>query len=101
MVFYGTRIKEHKFTKVLIINKRWFKDMDFCMMFHPYLENVLKLTILSDLKLCNDCNLQQSCNCTLPITPWEGANAMDAAVMAYANISVLGQQLKHDIYSST
>ncbi|KAK2553146.1 hypothetical protein P5673_025603 [Acropora cervicornis] len=42
---------EHKFTKVLIINKRWFKDMDFCMMFHPYLENVLKLTILSDLNV--------------------------------------------------
>lgn len=28
--------------------------------------------------------------------PWEGANALDAAVMAYSNISVLRQQLRPD-----
>lgn len=28
--------------------------------------------------------------------PWEGVNALDAAVMAYSNISVLRQQLKPD-----
>lgn len=28
--------------------------------------------------------------------PWEGVNALDAAVMAYTNISVLRQQLKPD-----
>ena len=26
--------------------------------------------------------------------PWEGVNALDAAVMAYQNISVLRQQMK-------
>lgn len=28
--------------------------------------------------------------------PWEGVNALDAAVLAYNNVSVLRQQLKPD-----
>ena len=28
------------------------------------------------------------------LSPWEGQNALDAAVLAYTNISVLRQQLK-------
>lgn len=28
--------------------------------------------------------------------PWEGANALDAAFLAYSNVSVLRQQIKPD-----
>lgn len=49
MVFHGTQLRNTDLPKELMPNKRCCKDMDFCMMFHPYPENVLKLTIMFDL----------------------------------------------------
>ena len=34
------------------------------------------------------------CSAHAALSPWEGQNALDAAVLAYTNISVLRQQLK-------
>lgn len=64
-------------------------------MFHPYPENVLKLTILSDLNIM----IVTYKGHATPL--YQLHPGKDAAVLAYANISVLGQPLKHDIYSPT
>lgn len=43
------KLRNTDLPKVSMTNKCCFKDMDFRMMFHPYPENLLKLTTLFDL----------------------------------------------------
>lgn len=90
----GTPAEEGGSGKVKLIEKGAFDDVDLAMMVHPYCCNILRPNFLA--------------NCYIKITyhgkaahaaafPWEGINALDAAVLAYTNISVLRQQLKSTI----
>ena len=85
IVLLGTPAEEGG-GKIQMINSGYFKDIDFCMMVHPCPVDVLKPVILS----------RESVTVTYKghaahaaAFPWEGINALDAAVMAYNNISVL------------
>ena len=89
----GTPAEESGCGKVRLYEKGAFENVDVAMMIHPMPATVIAPGFLAD--------------CTLRVTytgkaahaaayPWEGLNALDAAVMAYNNISVLRQQMKPD-----
>ncbi|EMD37091.1 hypothetical protein CERSUDRAFT_106098 [Gelatoporia subvermispora B] len=64
VVLLGTPAEEGGGGKVILIDRGAYQEMDVCLIAHAAL------------------------------SPWEGQNALDAAVLAYTNISVLRQQLK-------
>ena len=74
-----------------MINNGCFKDVDFCMMVHPCSVDVLNPSILS-AQLVDVTYKGHAAHATA--FPWEGINALDAAVMAYNSISILRQQMK-------
>lgn len=87
----GTPAEEGGSGKVKLIQKGAFDDVDLAMMVHPFTCNTLEPNFLA--------------NCYVKVTyfgkaahaaafPWDGVNALDAAILAYTNISALRQQLK-------
>ena len=91
IVVLGTPAEEGGGGKVLMINNGCFKNIDFCMMVHPTTEDVLKPIHLAFESVTVTYKGHAAHAAAFP---WEGINALDAAVMAYTNISVLRQQLK-------
>ena len=91
VVVLGTPAEEGGGGKIRMMRKDGFKDIDYCMMVHPTpIDSTLPLVLSRE---------------TLEATfkgeaahaaafPWEGINALDAAVMAYNSISMLRQQMK-------
>lgn len=74
-----------------MINNGCFKGVDFCLMVHPYPYDVLKPSFLA---LENVTVNYKGHAAHAAAFPWEGINALDAAVMAYNSISMLRQQMK-------
>ncbi|XP_078368051.1 xaa-Arg dipeptidase-like [Oculina patagonica] len=74
-----------------MIKNGCFKDIDLCMMVHPcpYDDLKPKETALEGATVTYKGHAAHAA-----AFPWEGINALDAAVMAYNNISVLRQQIK-------
>jgi len=91
IVVLGTPAEEGGGGKILMINNGCFKDIDFCMMVHPSPADVLKPSILARVRVTVTYKGHAAHAAAFP---WEGINALDAAVMAYNNISALRQQLK-------
>ena len=91
IVLLGTPAEEEGGGKILMIDNGCFKDIDFCMMVHPCPADVLKPSILAEQDVIVTYKGHASHAAAFP---WEGINALDAAVMAYNNTSVLRQQLK-------
>eukprot|EP00057_Strongylocentrotus_purpuratus_P032947 XP_789480.3 PREDICTED: peptidase M20 domain-containing protein 2 [Strongylocentrotus purpuratus] len=87
----GTPAEEGGGGKIKMIEAGAFKGIDVALMVHPYPRNVSRPVILScttmDITFTGLASHASSC-------PWEGVNALDAAVMCYQNISVMRQQLK-------
>ena len=91
IVLLGTPAEEGGGGKVLMINNGCFKDIDFCMMVHPSPVDVLRpKTLARDIVTVT----YKGHAAHAAAFPWEGINALDAAVMAYNSISVLRQQMK-------
>ncbi|KGO55273.1 Peptidase M20D, amidohydrolase, predicted [Penicillium expansum] len=93
----GTPAEEGLGGKIPIINAGAYKDVDACMMVHPgpfsecpgftgdaYMPTLasLKVTIRFTGKTAH-----------AAMAPWEGTNALDAAVLSYSGIGVLRQQM--------
>ncbi|KAG6898319.1 hypothetical protein C0992_011910 [Termitomyces sp. T32_za158] len=97
IVILGTPAEESGGGKILLLEKGGYKDMDVCIMSHPapgeahsaadgptnaaqtmFVEYTGKTAHAAD-------------------SPWEGINALDAAVSAYNSISSLRQQLKPEL----
>ncbi|XP_070579710.1 xaa-Arg dipeptidase-like [Ptychodera flava] len=89
----GTPAEEGGGGKVKLIDAGAFKDIDLAMMVHPTHSE------------CTTANLWSLAIVDLVFTfhgkashaayaPWEGVNALDAAVMFYQNMSVMRQQIK-------
>ena len=91
IVLLGTPAEEGGGGKILMINNGCFKDIDFCMMVHPGPADILKPVILARESVVVTYKGHAAHAAAFP---WEGINALDAAVMAYNNISVLRQQMK-------
>ncbi|PFX18104.1 Peptidase M20 domain-containing protein 2 [Stylophora pistillata] len=74
-----------------MINNGCFKDLDICLMVHPADKDELKPPCLAveQVKV-----IYHDHSSPAAAFPWNGVNALDAAVMAYTSISVLRQQMK-------
>lgn len=90
----GTPAEEGWSGKVKLINKGAFDDVDLAMMVHPCCCNILKPNFLAN-HYVNVTYFGKAAHAAA--FPWDGVNALDAAVLAYTNISLLRQQLKTTI----
>ncbi|XP_071958162.1 peptidase M20 domain-containing protein 2-like [Antedon mediterranea] len=77
--------------KVDAIKKKFFEDIDFAVSAQPYTSDISTPLMLTIMRLCVTYKGKQA---HASAHPWEGRNALDAAVLCYNNISVLRQQLK-------
>ncbi|XP_067118212.1 xaa-Arg dipeptidase-like [Centruroides vittatus] len=91
VVVLGTPAEEGGGGKIKLIEAGAFKDIDVALMVHPSPTDhlyppfigVLKLTVSYKGKAAHASGY-----------PWEGLNALDAAVACYSNIAFLRQQIK-------
>lgn len=91
VVVLGTPGEESMGGKIIMINNDCFDDVDICMMAHPKPFNCIYPSCLA----CRQVKVTYSGSASHAAAyPWEGVNALDAAVMAYNNISVLRQQMR-------
>ena len=87
----GTPAEEGGGGKIDLIENGAFKDIDIAMMVHPFPKTILRptFTAIQMLKVSYTGKAAHAA-----AYPWEGINALDAAVMAYTSIGVLRQQMK-------
>lgn len=77
--------------KIDLIEAGAFKNLDVVFMAHPSQENAAYLPDAAE----HDVTVKYYGKASHAAAyPWEGVNALDAAVLAYNNLSVLRQQLK-------
>ncbi|XP_067882705.1 xaa-Arg dipeptidase-like isoform X2 [Heterodontus francisci] len=89
----GTPAEEEGGGKIDLIQVGAFNDLDMVLMAHPSQEDA---SYMPDMAL-NELTVKYFGKATHAAGyPWEGVNALDAAVLAYTNLSVLRQQLKPD-----
>ena len=87
----GTPAEETTGGKINLIESGAFEDIDLAMMVHPYPEDIISPHVVALKPLIVTYKGKASHAAAFP---WEGVNALDAAVMAYTSISVLRQQMK-------
>ncbi|XP_062502633.1 xaa-Arg dipeptidase-like [Corticium candelabrum] len=87
----GTPAEEGGYGKIRMIENGCFKDVDITMMVHPYLLNVVDGVFIARDSMVITYTGKASHAAAFP---WEGINALDAAVSAYNGISMLRQQMK-------
>ena len=92
---FGTPAEEGGGGKVHMIEKGCFIDMDVCMMIHPDIDNVLAppLTAFNEIRITYHGKASHAAT-----APWEGINALDAAVSFYNGISMMRQQIKSSCF---
>ena len=91
MTVLGTPAEEGGGGKILLIEKGGFEGVDVAMMVHPGpIECVIGLTNARAMLSIEFTGKAAHA----AAFPWEGVNALDAAVLSYTNISVLRQQMK-------
>ena len=89
----GTPAEEGGSGKVRLAENDAFKDVDIAIMVHPAPFTIVEAHCLAmrEMKVTFTGKAAHAA-----AFPWEGVNALDAAVMAYNSISVLRQQMKPD-----
>ncbi|XP_010216604.1 PREDICTED: peptidase M20 domain-containing protein 2-like [Tinamus guttatus] len=87
----GTPAEEDGGGKIDLIEAGAFDDLDVVFMAHPSQENAAYLPDVAE----HDVTVKYYGKASHAAAyPWEGLNALDAAVLAYNNLSVLRQQMK-------
>ncbi|XP_077980424.1 xaa-Arg dipeptidase-like [Glandiceps talaboti] len=89
----GTPAEEGGGGKVKLIDGGAFKDIDIAMMCHP-MERDVNTPSPPALAMIEFYVTFYGKAAHASYAPWEGINALDAAVMFYQNMSVMRQQLK-------
>lgn len=94
VVLLGTPAEEGGSGKVALLEKGAYEGMHACLMCHPAPGPVGSVSLSSSLAL-ERINVEYFGHTAhAALSPWEGKNALDAAVLGYNNISALRQQLK-------
>ncbi|KAF8529396.1 hypothetical protein JB92DRAFT_2861856 [Gautieria morchelliformis] len=94
IVLLGTPAEEGGGGKIILLDRGGYDDMDVCIMCHPGpgsdpmfdIPHCLAIQIIEIEFFGHTAHASAA--------PWEGINALDAAVLAYTNISTLRQQIK-------
>ncbi|KAG8216048.1 hypothetical protein J3R82DRAFT_8047 [Butyriboletus roseoflavus] len=94
VVLLGTPGEEGGSGKVRLLEKGAYEGLDVCLMCHPAPGPPHAASLSSSLAV-----LQRQVDYTghtahAGLSPWEGQNALDAAVLAYTNVGLLRQQIK-------
>ena len=91
VVLLGTPAEEGGGGKVKMIDSGCFNEMDFCMMVHPApYDDTYPIALARNLVTVTFTGQPAHA----AAFPWEGLNALDAAVSTYNTISMLRQQMK-------
>ncbi|XP_064145023.1 xaa-Arg dipeptidase [Loxodonta africana] len=91
IIVLGTPAEEDGGGKIDLIEAGAFKNLDVVFMAHPSQENAAYLPDVAE----HDVTVKYYGKASHAAAyPWEGVNALDAAVLAYNNLSVLRQQMK-------
>ncbi|KAG0140118.1 hypothetical protein CROQUDRAFT_136864 [Cronartium quercuum f. sp. fusiforme G11] len=89
VILLGTPAEEDIGGKVTLIERGAYKPMDACLMLHPApIGGLVGMFAITEVTV-----EYHGHNAHAAGAPWEGVNALDAAVTAYSNISVLRQQI--------
>jgi len=91
LIVLGTPAEEGGGGKIKMIEKGVFDEIDICMMSHPTPYEIPTPKWLSG---ANRVVTFHGCTSHAASAPWEGINALDAAVSCYNSISMLRQQIK-------
>ncbi|KAK3090536.1 hypothetical protein FSP39_012538 [Pinctada imbricata] len=89
----GTPAEEHDGGKIHLINHGVFNNVDIAMMAHPSKYALTKPNYVAVKELNITFTGVES---HAAEWPWEGVNALDAAVLCYNNVSCLRQQMHPD-----
>ena len=87
----GTPAEEGGGGKVKLIQNGAFDSIDIAMMVHPFPDTYIR-PIYNCRKTLNVTYTGKAAHAAA--FPWEGINALDAAVLGYSSVSVLRQQMK-------
>ncbi|KAF3702529.1 Peptidase M20 domain-containing protein 2 Aminoacylase-1-like protein 2 [Channa argus] len=89
----GTPAEEHGGGKIDMLREGAFEGLDVVFMAHPSKEDAVYLPCVAE----HDVTIKYQGKASHAASyPWEGINALDAAVLCYNNMSVLRQQMKPD-----
>ncbi|CAL1285008.1 unnamed protein product [Larinioides sclopetarius] len=91
LVVLGTPAEEGGGGKIALLNMGAFNGIDVAMMVHPINFTSTFPPILNRLSIIVDFKGKEAHAAAFP---WEGRNALDAAVAAYQNIGLLRQHIK-------
>ncbi|KAA1079082.1 hypothetical protein PGT21_030934 [Puccinia graminis f. sp. tritici] len=92
VVLLGTPAEETIGGKIQLLEQGAYRGMDACLMLHPApFGGILPMLAISQVKV-----EYFGKNAHAAGAPWEGINALDAAVSAYTNIALLRQQIRPD-----
>ncbi|KIJ16334.1 hypothetical protein PAXINDRAFT_10791 [Paxillus involutus ATCC 200175] len=94
VILLGTPGEEGGFGKVQLWDKGAYEGMDVCLMCHPAPGPPLSASLSSCLALVRLQVDYSGHTAHAGLSPWEGQNALDAAVLAYTNIGLMRQQIK-------
>ena len=97
----GTPAEEGQGGKIMLINAGAYKGVDACLMLHPGSANGLPEGVLADAYTTTLAVVMFKVTyhgrpAHAGLAPWEGVNALDAAVLGYGNVSALRQQIMSD-----
>ncbi|KAH9994553.1 aminoacylase 1-like protein 2 [Russula compacta] len=94
VVLLGTPAEEGGQGKVILLDKGAYKGLDACLMCHPAPGPEHSASLSSSLALQRISVEYRGHTAHAALSPWQGQNALDAAVAAYTNVSLLRQQVK-------
>ncbi|OJA16518.1 hypothetical protein AZE42_00614 [Rhizopogon vesiculosus] len=94
VILLGTPAEEGGLGKVLLYEKGAHDEMDVCLMCHPGPGPRHSIDLNSSLAISHVTVEYEGHTAHAGLCPWEGQNALDAAVLAYNNVSLLRQQIK-------
>jgi len=90
VILLGTPAEEHTGGKIIMLKAGAYKSMDVCLMLHPApASGFSHMLAMSSIKV-----EYFGKGAHAALAPWEGRNALDAAVQAYNAIGLLRQQVE-------
>ncbi|KZW01186.1 hypothetical protein EXIGLDRAFT_666461 [Exidia glandulosa HHB12029] len=96
VILLGTPAEEGGTGKVHLLNKGAYDEMDVCVMSHPGTGPYTQAEAIGTLAIQAVDVEFHGHTAHAGAQPWEGQNALDAAVLTYNAVSVLRQQIKPD-----
>ncbi|WWC88897.1 uncharacterized protein L201_003812 [Kwoniella dendrophila CBS 6074] len=97
VVLIGTPAEESGGGKIDLINLGAYKDLDACMMVHPFKGPSKTGHVGPSLALQSIKVEYYGKSAHAGVAPWEGINALDAATLAYTSVGVMRQQFKPEV----